>query len=299
MDAIAQLVARARSPELPPERRRAAFGELVRRHQDVAFGYAYALLGDREAAQDAAQEAFLAAYRALPQLRQAEAFPGWLRRIVRTHCARTLRARRGDTVPLAAAETVPAPEDGADPTAWAEIGELRRALGAVVQALPPREREATVLFYVSGYAQNEVARFLGVPVTTVKKRLQAARRRMHERMDEMVRRTLRDHAPSRNSRFVEAVQFLAGLDAAAAEGELRLVELMVLDGVDLDAPDRDGRTLLGWAAERGHAEAAELLLEQGAHVNAADATGRTPLRRAVDAGHSHLADLLRRHGATT
>ena len=56
-----------------------AYGQLVRRFQDMAYGYAYALLGDFHLAQDAAQEAFVEAYRCLPGLRNPEAFPGWLR----------------------------------------------------------------------------------------------------------------------------------------------------------------------------------------------------------------------------
>ena len=63
-----------------------AFGALGRRYQDAAFGYAYAPLGDPHQAQDATQEALLDAYRRLEALRVPEAFPGWLRRIVRTHC---------------------------------------------------------------------------------------------------------------------------------------------------------------------------------------------------------------------
>ena len=282
----------ARAADGPAGARRAAFGELVRRYQDAAFGYAYALLGDREAAQDAAQEAFLAAYRSLGQLREASAFPGWLRRIVRTYCLRTARSSV-DSLPLSEAEGVAASDD---PSLAAEAGELREALVGLIRSLPPREREATVLFYVADRPQEEIALFLGVPVNTVKKRLQAARTRMHGRMDGMVRETLRAHAPSRSGAFADAVQFLVGLDMAAAEGELRLVELMAIDGVELDAPDRSGRTLLGWAAERGHAEAAALLIESGARVNARDGDGRTALARAIDAGHHEIADLLRNRG---
>jgi RNA polymerase sigma factor (sigma-70 family) len=276
----------------PPEARRQAFGELVRRYQDTAYGYAYALLGDREAAQDAAQEAFLAAYRSLGQLRAAEAFPGWLRRIVRTYCLRAA-ASTVDGLPLEAADGVPS---GDDPACAAEAAELRAALADLIRRLPASEREAMVLFYVADRPQDEIAAFLGVPVNTVKKRLQAARARLRGRMDEMVRQSLRAHAPSRGRAFADAVQFLAGLDAAAAEGELRLVELMAIDGVELDAPDRDGRTLLGWAAERGHAEAAALLIESGARVNARDGEGRTALARAIDAGHHEIAELLRTRG---
>jgi hypothetical protein len=73
VETLRTLVERARSAAVPPERRADAFGEIVRRYQDLVYGYAYSLLGDRDLAQDAAQEAFLAAYRALPQLDDLEA----------------------------------------------------------------------------------------------------------------------------------------------------------------------------------------------------------------------------------
>ena len=59
-----------------------AFEALVRRFQDMAVGYAYSLLGDIHRAEDAAQEAFIAAYFDIAALRNPAAFPGWFRRIV-------------------------------------------------------------------------------------------------------------------------------------------------------------------------------------------------------------------------
>jgi ankyrin repeat protein len=72
---------------------------------------------------------------------------------------------------------------------------------------------------------------------------------------------------------------------------------MAIDGVDLDDRDRDGSTLLGWAARRGHLEALGLLLDAGARVNARDGAGRTALGWAIEAGQHEAAELLRRRGA--
>jgi len=63
-----------------------AFVELTRRFQHAAFGSALALIGDFQQAEDVVQEAFLAAWSALPSLADPEAFPGWLRTIVRPPC---------------------------------------------------------------------------------------------------------------------------------------------------------------------------------------------------------------------
>jgi hypothetical protein len=77
-----------------------AYGEIVRRFQDMAVGYAHALLGDFHLAEDAAQEAFLRAYLDLGKLHESAAFPGWFRRIVFKHCDRVRRKKTLHAVPL-------------------------------------------------------------------------------------------------------------------------------------------------------------------------------------------------------
>src|SRR5947209_18902329 len=66
--------------------RHEAFGELVMSFQDMAFGCAYALLGDFYLAEDAAQEAFITAWQRLHQLRAPAAFPGWPQRMMLNQC---------------------------------------------------------------------------------------------------------------------------------------------------------------------------------------------------------------------
>jgi len=68
----------------------AAFGELVKRYQDAAFGSAYAILKDRAAAEDVTQAAFLTAWLRRHDLREPLAFGSWLRTIVRTECFRSM-----------------------------------------------------------------------------------------------------------------------------------------------------------------------------------------------------------------
>lgn len=74
----------------------------------MAYGYAYAILGDFHLAEDAAQEAFITAYRNLSQLRDANAFPGWLKRLVLTQCNRMTRKKRLPAEPLETALAVSA-----------------------------------------------------------------------------------------------------------------------------------------------------------------------------------------------
>jgi len=182
-----ELVRRAQGGDL------AAFDSLVTRFRDMAVGYAYSVLRDFPLAEDAAQEAFVQAYKDLRSLRQPEAFPAWLRRIVFKHCDRLSRRK---TPPLVALESVAeAPDARPDPLRDLERRERREAVLEGVLSLPRHERAAISLFYIDGYSMAEVGRFLEVPAATVKSRLHSARRRLKERTMERVRKTLRSCAP--------------------------------------------------------------------------------------------------------
>jgi RNA polymerase sigma factor (sigma-70 family) len=185
VESVASLVERARSGDLE------ALAQLVRRFQAMAYGYAYSILGDFPLAEDATQEAFLEAYRKLGDLREPAAFPGWFRRIAFKYCDRIARGRRVATVSLDGLGEVSSKRPGPE-----EIVERREESDRVLQmigSLPQGQRIATTLFYIDGYSQREVAAFLGVPVSTVKNRLYAARKRLKERMMAMVEPTLRQH----------------------------------------------------------------------------------------------------------
>src|SRR6266508_5803843 len=131
---LAEVVRAAREGDL------AAFGELVRRFQDMAYGAAYAYLGDHHRAQDAAQEAFLEAFEGLPKLLEAAAFPGWFRQIVLRRCGRQVRGRAAAVVPLTDAALVA--DAAADPGRIAETREVQAAVREAVAALPEHERVA-------------------------------------------------------------------------------------------------------------------------------------------------------------
>jgi RNA polymerase sigma factor (sigma-70 family) len=200
---IEALIARTRVARAARSEKAQAFGEIVRCYQDLAFACAYAILGDFHLSEDAAQEAFLAAWRNLDQLRQPAAFPGWLKRIVVSQCSRLTRGKRVQTIPLVDVGEIVAPDF--DPSVTVERREQRECVMGAIRALPEHERLATALFYVGDYSQNEIAAFLEVPVTTVKKRLYAAREKLREGMEDMVRDTLREARPSRDGHFAETV----------------------------------------------------------------------------------------------
>ena len=161
-----------------------AYGEIIARFQAMAYGYAYAFLGDFQLAQDAAQEAFIEAYQCLPTLREARAFPAWFKRIVFKHCDRLTRGKRLETLPLESADETAAPHPS--PAEIFDRREVEKRVQSAIQELPQKEREVTTLFYINGYSQQEIADFLDVPAKTVKSRLYASRQRLKERMLDMV-----------------------------------------------------------------------------------------------------------------
>ena len=153
-----------------------AYGDLVARFQHMAIALACARLSDRHLAEDVAQEAFLQAYKDLPALRKPEAFAAWLRRVVLTHCDRVTRRKRVQTVSMEHAGEIESRQPSPDRSA--EKTELAARVLSALQKLPERQRTTTALFYIDGRSQREIAEFMEVPVTTVKKRLYEARRQM-------------------------------------------------------------------------------------------------------------------------
>jgi len=166
-----------------------AFRRLVMRFQDMAYGYAFSLLGDFHRAQDAAQEAFVEAYRDLRDLREAAAFAGWFRRIVFKQCDRIIRKRRVTEAPLD--ESLEIMSDVGDPAEAIDQQEMIDTVLEAMRALPEHERAVTSLYYIDGYSQKEVAAFLEVPVKTVKSRLYSSRKRLKERVLTMVEKTMK------------------------------------------------------------------------------------------------------------
>ena len=168
-----------------------SYGKIVRRFQDMAYGYAYSLLSDFHLAEDAAQEAFIEAYRELADLRTPEAFPGWFRKIVFKQCDRIARRKRQRVLSHEAEGRLASREP--EPSDIAAKKEMAESVLRAIQALPEPERTVTTLFYINGYSQNDIADFLEVPATTVNNRLHKSRERLRERIMNMVADEIRSH----------------------------------------------------------------------------------------------------------
>ena len=176
MEAYVEWVVKTADSQLSTTERHQAFGELVHLFQDMAYSIANSILDDFHLAQDAVQESFVTAYKQLPQLLDAQAFPGWFKRIVLSQCYRLIRNKQLPTKSLEITADLISQEP--DPALAVEDFELKDKVIAAIQALPEREQIVTKLFYFNGYSQKEIAKLLQIPVTTVKKRLQYARQHL-------------------------------------------------------------------------------------------------------------------------
>lgn len=162
----------------------AAYGDLVRRHQQIAFRLALVITGSAADAEEAAQDGFVKAWRALSRFRTGEPFRPWLLAIVANEARSRRRssARRAALVDaVAAGLPVVVPED--DPSALAVKAERRAGLLAAVNRLAPDHREVVGLRYFLDLGEAEMAAALGCRAGTVKSRLSRALARLAEEVD--------------------------------------------------------------------------------------------------------------------
>jgi RNA polymerase sigma-70 factor, ECF subfamily len=148
-----------------------AFAAVIRHYDPGLRTLAYRLLGDRDRMDDALQEAYVKAFRALPRFRGDSRVGTWLYRIAYNACLDELkRSHRVVHLPL---EEIPEPAGS-----WADPGEAvvqRPDLAQALAALPPDERAAVLLVDAQGFDYKDAASVLGVPAGTVASRLSRAR----------------------------------------------------------------------------------------------------------------------------
>jgi RNA polymerase sigma-70 factor (ECF subfamily) len=148
-----------------------AFAAVIRHYDSGLRTLAYRLLGDRDRMDDALQEAYVKAFRALPRFRGDSKLGTWLYRIAYNACLDELkRSQRFVQLPL---------EEIAEPAGpWLDPGEAvaqRHDLVQALAALPPDERATVLLVDAQGFDYNDAASVLGVPTGTVASRLSRAR----------------------------------------------------------------------------------------------------------------------------
>jgi RNA polymerase sigma factor (sigma-70 family) len=199
--ALCELVLRARDAQENLASRNAAFTQLVATFQDFAVGGAYSYLRDIGLAEDAAQESFVIAWRKLYQLKDPNLFPAWLKRIIAGQCHRVLRKKSARVAVMTDKSTPPAP----DFEEFVSRKEREDLVREALEHLPASQRIVVILFYFSGKSHYAIATFLGVPRTTVIKRLYSARQRLKAALAPL-QATIESARPSRNKAFATMVR---------------------------------------------------------------------------------------------
>jgi RNA polymerase sigma-70 factor (ECF subfamily) len=161
-----------------------AFGALVTRHGRAMLALARAYFASEADAEDAVQDAVLRAFNALAKLEDNDRFAAWLARITVNTCLTTL-TRRTDKVSLADfATTVEGRrrlrQTTLTPAALASQDEESELLKAAIGRLPEEQRVAVMLRYAEGMSYKEMARYLDVPLSTVRGRLYMAKLTLRE-----------------------------------------------------------------------------------------------------------------------
>jgi len=170
----------------------AAFGELVERHRSAVYRAALAALGSRADAEDAAQDAFLLAYRRLDSFRGDASFKTWLlsitwrqainrRRSLASVWRRMVMPRTEDEAESAMAGIA---ASGPSPEQAAGQEQLRRGIRDAIRALSPKLRDALLLAQAGDYSYEEIGAMLHAPLGTIKWRVSEARRVIRKRLRE-------------------------------------------------------------------------------------------------------------------
>jgi RNA polymerase sigma-70 factor (ECF subfamily) len=166
-----------------------AFTRLLEHYQTPVFNLCYRMLGEPEAAEDAAQEAFLRAYQNMGRYDRQRSFATWLLSIAAHYCIDRLRRRKFGIISLEEeADDEDRPTEFADveaisPEQEAVRREEQKVLHKVLQQLDAIDRAAVILRYWYDFSEIEISQSLNLTVPAVKSRLHRARKEIARRLE--------------------------------------------------------------------------------------------------------------------
>ena len=167
---------------------KAAFEQLVIRHQDLVYSLAYKLTGNREMANDVAQEAFIRAWKAIEKFRGDSTFSTWIYRITVT-TAWTLRkkAKKHNTLNIDDTYEPIVIDEKKDPELVAINSDLSSVLINALDKIPIEQRIIVELKNIEGRSHKEIADYLDISVTAAKVRLHRAHQKLRQILEEVER----------------------------------------------------------------------------------------------------------------
>ena len=167
---------------------KAAFEQLVIRHQDLVFSLAYKLTGNREMANDVAQEAFIRAWKAIEKFRGDSTFSTWIYRIT-VNTAWTLRkkAKKHNTLNIDDTYEPIVIDEKKDPELVAINSDLSSVLINALDKIPIEQRIIVELKNIEGRSHKEIADYLDISVTAAKVRLHRAHQKLRQILEDVER----------------------------------------------------------------------------------------------------------------
>ncbi len=153
-----------------------AFAHLLENYKRAVYNLCYRMLGNPNDAEDAAQETFLRAYRALHRYDKNRKFSTWILSIATHYCIDQLRKRRLFMISLDATPYLELPDKTNGPEGALVVDERQREVQQLLSSLRPKDRAAIVMRYWYDFSYNEIAEALSMTNSAVKSRLHRARR---------------------------------------------------------------------------------------------------------------------------
>lgn len=161
---------------------REAFGEIVERYKRPLYAVAYRLLGDSGLAEDAVQETFLRAYRALGRFRLGAPLAPWLYRIATNLCHDLGWNRARQTIGLNEDQAARQADSSEQPDEALARRETHRRVREAVAGLPEKYRVLVVMAHQQGMSYEAICQVTGEPMTIVKNRLYRARQMLKDKL---------------------------------------------------------------------------------------------------------------------
>ena len=176
---------------LAAQGREGAYRELLSRYERPVFSLVYRMVRDRTLAEDLAQEAFIRAFNAISSYDPTYKFSSWLFKIANNHAIDHIRKRKLDTVSIHGAPSASSADEVSrtsitlesreeQPDAYVESRELGGIMEEAIGQLRPEYRSVILLRHVEGYAYEEIAEAMDLPLGTVKTYLHRARNELKD-----------------------------------------------------------------------------------------------------------------------
>ena len=165
---------------------KSAFEELVKRHQELVFSLSFKLTGNRELANDVAQEAFIRAWKAIGKFRGDSTFGTWIYRIT-VNTAWTLRkkAKKHYSLNIEDTQEPVVVDEKKDPELVAINSDLSLVLRMALNQIPLEQRIIVELKNIEGRSHREIADYLDISVTAAKVRLHRAHQKLRNILEEI------------------------------------------------------------------------------------------------------------------